>query len=117
MFSPPHTRQASASARLPAEPRYWMESLPVGHGRYNSVILSFLSLIFTRSGSNNAQAVVYTTRMVTINVINIAVYFNFTNARIHAVRHKIALMASYGTRLGQCLPGHSDSLECVLTPL
>ena len=54
MFSPPHTRQASASARIPVEPRYWMENLPVGHGRYNSVILTFLPLGFARSGSNNA---------------------------------------------------------------
>ena len=73
MFSPPHTRQASASARIPAEPRYWMENLPVGHGRYNSVIFTFLLLGFARSGSNNARAVVYTTWMVTINVINITV--------------------------------------------
>ena len=74
MFSPPHTCQASASARIPAEPRYWMENLPEGHGRYNSVILTFLPLGFTRSGSNNARAVVYTARMVSINVINIAMF-------------------------------------------
>ena len=74
MFSPPHTHQAYASARIPAEPRYWMENLPVGHGRYNSFILTFLLLGFTRSGSNNAQAVVYTTQMVPINVINIAMF-------------------------------------------
>ena len=74
MFSPPHTRQASALARIPAEPQYWMENLPVGHGRYNSVILTFLPLGFTRSGSNNARAVVYTTWMVSINVINIAMF-------------------------------------------
>ena len=100
MFSPPHTRQASASARIPAEPQYWMENLPVGHGRYNSVILTCLPLRFARSGSNNARAVVYTTQMVTINVINIAVYFNFTTARVRTVRHKIVPMASYGTQLG-----------------
>ena len=100
MFSPPHTHQALASARLPAEPRYWMENLPVGHGRYNSVILTFLSLGFARSGSNNARAVIYTAQMVTINVINIAVYSNFTTARVCVVGHKIALMASYGTWLG-----------------
>ena len=41
MFSPLHTHQASASARIPAEPQYWTENLPVGHGRYNSVILTF----------------------------------------------------------------------------
>ena len=54
MFSPPHTHQASASARLPAEPQYWMENLPVGHGRYNSGIFTVLPLGFARSGSNNA---------------------------------------------------------------
>ena len=54
MFSPPYTHQASASARLPAEPRYWMENLSVGHGRYNSVIFTFLPLGFAWSGSNNA---------------------------------------------------------------
>ena len=32
MFSPPHTQHASASALLPAEPRYWTENLPAGHG-------------------------------------------------------------------------------------
>ena len=117
MFSPPHTRQASALAKLPAEPRYWMENLPVGHGRYNSVIFTFLPLGFARSGSNNARAVVYTTRMIPINVINIAVYFNFTTAQVHMVRHKISPMASYSAQLGQYLPGHSDSLKCVLTPL
>ena len=71
MFSPPYTHQASALARLPAEPRYWTENLPVGHGKYNSIIFTFLPLGFTRSGSNNAQAVLHTARMITINVINI----------------------------------------------
>ena len=52
MFSPPYTHQASALARLPAEPRYWTEN-PVGHGRYNSVIFAFLLLRFAQSGSNN----------------------------------------------------------------
>ena len=41
MFSPPYTHQASASARLPAEPRYWTENLPVGYGTYNSDIFTF----------------------------------------------------------------------------
>ena len=86
MFSPPYTCQASASARLPAEPRYWMENLPVGHGKYNSSIFTVLPLIFARSGSNNAESVVYTAQMITIYVINITVCFNFTTARIHAVR-------------------------------
>ena len=54
MFSPPHTHQASASARLPAEPQYWMENLPVGHGKYNSGIFTVLLLIFAQSGYNNA---------------------------------------------------------------
>ena len=36
MFSPPHTRHASASTVLPAEPQYWKENLPAGHGKYNS---------------------------------------------------------------------------------
>ena len=85
MFSPPYTHQASASARLPAEPRYWTENLPVGHGKYNSGIFTVLPLVFTQSGSNNAQSVVYTTRMITIYVINITVCFNFTTARIPVV--------------------------------
>ena len=89
----------------------------MGHGRYNSVIFTFLSLGFARSGSNNAHAVVYTTWMVPINVINIAVYFNFTTTWVHTVRHKITPVASYGARLGYSLPGHSDSLKCVLTLL
>ena len=53
MFSPPYTHQASALARLPAEPRYWMENLPVGHGKYNSGIFTALPLEFAQSGSNN----------------------------------------------------------------
>ena len=113
MFSPPYTCQASALARLPAEPQYWMENLPVGHGKYNSVIFTFLPLGFAQSGSNNTRAVVHTTRMITINVINIAVCFNFTTTQVHTVRHKITPMASYGTWLDHCPPGHSDSLECV----
>ena len=52
MFSPPHTHQASASARIPAEPGHWVENLPVGHGRYNSVIFTFLPPGFAQSGSN-----------------------------------------------------------------
>ena len=101
MLSPPYTCQASASARLPAEPRYWTENLPVGHGTYNLVIFFiFLQLRFTQSGSNNTQAVVHTTQMITIYVINIAVCFNFTTARICAVRLKIVPMASYGAQLG-----------------
>ena len=82
MFSPPYTRQASASARLPAEPRYWTENLPVGHGKYNLGIFTVLLLIFTRSGSNNTQSVVYTAQMITMYVINITVCFNFTTTRI-----------------------------------
>ena len=66
MFSPPHTCQASASTILPAEPQYWMENLPAGHGKYSSGIFTVLPLGFTRSGSNNAQSVVYTARMMTI---------------------------------------------------
>ena len=54
MFSPPHTRHASASAALPAEPQYWKENLPAGHGKYNSCSFSVLPLGFTQSGSNNA---------------------------------------------------------------
>ena len=53
MFSPHYTRQASALARLLAEPRYWTENLPVGHGKYNSGIFTVLPLVFTWSGSNN----------------------------------------------------------------
>ena len=100
MFSPPYTHQASASARLPAEPQYWTENLPVGHGRYNSVIFTFLPLRFTQSGSNNARAVIHTTQMITINIINIAVCLNFTTAWVHVVRHRITPMASYDARLG-----------------
>ena len=59
MFSPPHTRHASASAILPAEPQYWMQNLPAGHGKYNSGIITILPLRFAWSGSNNAQSVVY----------------------------------------------------------
>ena len=100
MFSPPYTRQASASARLPAEPQYWTENLPVGHGRYNSGIFTFLPLRFAWSGSNNARAVVHTAWIITINVSNITVCFNFTTTRVHVVRQKIAPMASYGAQLG-----------------
>ena len=32
--SPPHTHQAAAAARSPAEPRYWTDNLPPGHGKY-----------------------------------------------------------------------------------
>ena len=85
MFSPPQTRQASASARLPAESQYWMENLPVGHGKYNSGIFTVLPLEFALSGSNNAQSVVYTTRMITIYVINVTVCFNFTTPWTRAV--------------------------------
>ena len=85
MFSPPYTRQASASARLPAEPQYWMENLPVGHGKYNSGIFTVLPLVFAWSGSNNARSVVYTALMITIYVINITVCFNFTTTQIRAV--------------------------------
>ena len=92
MFSPPYTRQASASARLPAEPRYWMENVPVGHGKYNSGIFTFLLLGFTPSGSTNARSVVYTAWMIIIDVINIAVCFNFTTTQVHTVGHKIALI-------------------------
>ena len=100
MFSPPYTHQVSASARLPAEPGYWMENLPVGHDKYNSGIFTILSLVFARSGSNNARSVVYTAQMITIYVINITVCFYFTTARIRMVRIKIAPMVLYGTRLG-----------------
>ena len=86
MFSPPHTRQASALARLPAEPQCWMENLPVGHGKYNSGIFTVSPLVFARSGSNNARSVVYTTRMITIYVIYGTVCFNFTTTWIHTVR-------------------------------
>ena len=85
MFSHPYTYQASASTRLPAEPRYWRENLPVCHSKYNSGIFTVLLLIFARSGSNNARSVVYTAQMITIYVISITVYFNFTTARIHMV--------------------------------
>ena len=100
MFSPPYSHQASASSRLPAESRYWTENLPVGHGRYSSVIFTFLLLRFAQSGSNNAQAVVHTAQMITINAINRGVCFNFTTARVCAVRHSIAPMASYDAWLG-----------------
>ena len=100
MFSPPYTCQASASARLPAEPQYWMENLPVGHGKYNSGIFTFSLLGFAQSGSNNAQSAVYTAPIIIIDVINIAVCFNFTTAQVHVVRHKITLIASCGARLG-----------------
>ena len=66
MFSPPHTRQASASARLPAEPQYWTENLPLVMGKYNSGIFTVLPLVFAQSGCNNARSVVYTTRMCDI---------------------------------------------------
>ena len=85
MFSP-HTHQASALARLPAEPRYWTENLPGGHGKYNSGIFTVLPLKFTRSGSNNARSVVYTAWMITIYVIYGTVCFNFTTTQIHMVR-------------------------------
>ena len=52
MFSPPHTRHASAV--LPAEPQYWKENLPAGHGKYNSHCFSVLLLGFARSGYNYA---------------------------------------------------------------
>ena len=32
--SPPCTHQATATARLPAEPRYWTDNLPPEHGKY-----------------------------------------------------------------------------------
>ena len=86
MFSPPDTHQASASARLPAEPRYWTENLPVGHGKYNSGIFKVLPLRFARSGSNNARSVVYTAQMITICVIYGTVCFNFTTAQMRTVR-------------------------------
>ena len=79
MFSPPHTCQTSASARIPAEPRYWTKNLPVGHGRYNSAILTFLPFRFARSGSNNAGTVVHTAQMGLINVINIAMFILIYN--------------------------------------
>ena len=70
MFSPPHTRHASASAVLPAEPQYWKENLTAGHGKYNSHSFPVLLLWFTRSGYNNARSVVYTAQMMIIYVIN-----------------------------------------------
>ena len=79
MFSAPHTCQASALARIPAEPRYWMENLPVGHGRYSLVILTFSLLGFTWSGSSNAQTVVHTAQMALINVINMAMFILIYN--------------------------------------
>ena len=99
MFSPPCTHQASALVRLPAEPQYWMENLPVGHGKYNSGIFTFLLLVFARSGSNNTRSVVYTTQMITIHVINRTVCFNFTTGRICVVKIKITPTVSYGTQL------------------
>ena len=100
MFSPPYTCQASALARLVAEPRYWTENLAVGYGTYNSVTFTFLPLGFAQSGSNNARAVVHTALMITLNVINIAVCINFTTAQVCAVGLKITPMASYGAQLG-----------------
>ena len=79
MFSPPHTRHASASAVLPAEPQYWKENLPAGHGKYNSHSFSVLLLGFARSDCNNAQSVLYTIQMMIIYVIIGTVCFNFFN--------------------------------------
>ena len=79
MFSPPHTHHASASTILPAEPKYWMENLPAGHGKYNPSIFTVLPLGFARSGSNNAQSVIYTARMMIVYVINGTVCFNLFN--------------------------------------
>ena len=92
MFSPPHTQNASASAILPAEPQYWKENLPAGHGKYNPSSFSVLPLGFARSGSNNAQSVVYTAWMMIIFVINETVCFNLSTAQIHVVRtHNLIL--------------------------
>ena len=33
MFSPPHMHQASVDAQTLAEPQYWKDNLPLGHGR------------------------------------------------------------------------------------
>ena len=50
MYSPPHTRHASASTVLPAEPQYWKENLPAGHGYYKSHSFLIYPLGFTWSG-------------------------------------------------------------------
>ena len=100
MFSPPHTHQASALARLPAESGYWMENLPVEHGKYNSGIFTVLPLGFAQSGSNNAQLVVYTTRMITIMLSMELFVLILQLLRFVQSDFRITPMASYGTRLG-----------------
>ena len=41
MATPPCTCRAVAVVRLPAEPRYWTDNLPPGHGRYTLIYLWF----------------------------------------------------------------------------
>ena len=64
------------------------------------IVFSIYLLGFARSDSDNAQTVVYTARMLIINVINGAIFVNSTTAQIHSVRlHN----CSYGLR--QCSVG------------
>ena len=79
MFSPPHTCHTAASTILPAEPQYWMENLPAGHGKYNPSMFTVLPLGFARSGSDNARSVVYIAQMMIVYVINGTACFNFFN--------------------------------------
>ena len=41
MTTPPHTCHAAATARLPAELRYWTDNLPPGHGNHTHNYLHF----------------------------------------------------------------------------
>ena len=100
MFSPPHTRHASASAVLPAEPQYWKENIPAGHDKYNSHSFLVLPLGLAQSGYNNAQSVIYTTQMMIIYVISGTLCFNFFQPLGFAQSGFItAPMASNGARL------------------
>ena len=51
MFSPPHTRHASASAVLPAEPQYWKENLPAG-------MVSIIHIVFQSYCSDSLGQVI-----------------------------------------------------------
>ena len=62
MSTPPHTQRVAAMARLPAEPQYWLDNLPPGHGRYNPINLHLLAprcawtdLSGTQTDSSDAQ--------------------------------------------------------------
>ena len=86
MFSPPHTCHASASAILPAEPQYWTQNLPAGHGKCNSCFYMIQPLGFARSDSNNTRSIVHTAWMMIIYFINTIVCSNFITTQTCAVR-------------------------------